>query len=195
MDLDYFVSIENIIHSFYQSYGLFAWYDFYLFLFFSVFLYIWIGLDFNRRKVNLLNWIIFCVISGTIINAYGFIILNQILMIYTSFDEDYYNLKYKIFTIRLISAILIYYNIKNRNMKEWAWTLFGFHIPILALPAYFIVRNKKQEVIPTKIVEKQNNTQDNTSKKEIIALCPNCKSPNTKKLSECEYCDANLVIN
>lgn len=43
--------------------------------------------------------------------------------------------------------------------------------------------------------EKQNNEEVVKSIKEVLKSCSNCKSINSKKLPECEYCDANLVIN
>jgi hypothetical protein len=196
MDL---IDFEFLIQNFFNSNSFFYGYDyiqFPLFLVFSISISIWIGLVFNRRKVSLLNWIIFCGLSVTIINVYGFIILKQILMIFSSADEEsfYYNLGFKIFTIRLISSILIYNNIKNRNMKEWIWTLAAYYNPVIAIPLYFIVRNKKQEGLPSLVDEKQNNEEDVKPIKEVLKSCPNCKSINSKNLSECEYCDVNLEI-
>ncbi len=43
--------------------------------------------------------------------------------------------------------------------------------------------------------EKQNNEEVVKPIKEVLKSCPNCKSINSKKLSECEYCDTNIVIN
>ena len=39
---------------------------------------------------------------------------------------------------------------------------------------------------------KQNSFEK--SIKEVLKSCPNCKSPNSKKLPECEYCGTNLEI-
>ena len=80
-------------------------------------------------------------------------------------------------------------------MKEWLWTFFAFCFPVFAIPAYFIIRNKKQDGLPLLVDEKQNNEEDVESIKEVLKSCSNCKSINSKNLSECEYCDANLEIN
>lgn len=199
MDL---IDFEFLIQNFFNSNSFFYGYDyiqFPLFLVFSISISIWIGLVFNRRKVSLLNWIIFSALSVTIINVYGFIILKQILMIFFyNADEEsfYYNLGFKIFTIRLISSILIYNNIKNRNMKEWIWTLAAYYNPVIAIPLYFIVRNKKQEGLPSSLVDEINNNEEVVKPiKEVLKSCLNCKSINSKNLSECEYCDTNLEIN
>ena len=80
-------------------------------------------------------------------------------------------------------------------MKEWVWTFFALCFPVFAFPAYFIVRNKIQEEPSLLVDKKQINEEVEKSIKEILKSCPNCKSINSKKLSECEYCDANLLIN
>jgi hypothetical protein len=156
---------------------------------------VWIGLDNDKRKISLFNWIIISLLLISIDIIKGF------FNIYGDFSQliNYYeNLFYLIIILiifRILSAILIYVNIKNRNMKDWPWTFFAFCFPVFVLPAYFIVRNKKQEDIPFLVDEKQNVQEVAKSINKVETLCPNCKSINSKKLLQCDYCDTNLEIN
>jgi hypothetical protein len=163
-------------------------------LFITMSLSIWIGLDSERRKTSLFNWIVISLLLISIDIIDGFLdiysaLFELVLNIYLE------NLFYYIIIFRTLSAILIYLNIRNRNMKEWLWTFFAFCFPVFAIPAYFIIRNKKQDGLPLLVDEKQNNEEDVKSIKEVLKSCSNCKSINSKNLPECEYCDTNLVIN
>jgi hypothetical protein len=179
---------EHLVFQDYLSFGLSP------LLFITMSLSIWIGLDSERRKTSLFNWIVISLLLISIDIIDGF------LDIYSAFFElvlNIYleNLFYYIIIFRTLSAILIYLNIRNRNMKEWLWTFFAFCFPVFAIPAYFIIRNKKQDGLPLLVDEKQNNEEDVKSIKEVLKSCPNCKSINSKKLPECEYCDTNIEIN
>lgn len=160
----------------------------------SISMSIWIGLDNNRRKISLSNWIVLSLLLISVDIIDGFLdfyrtFFQLVLGIYLE------NLFYYIIIFRTLSTILIYNNIKNRNMKDWVWTFFAFCFPVFAIPAYFIVRNKIQEEPSLLVDKKQINEEVEKSIKEVLKSCPNCKSINSKKLSECEYCDANLLIN
>ena len=160
------------------------------------FIIVYIGFNKNKRKLKLINWIYFSIgiLLLLIINHEFVWRLNFIELIGNSFVGGILIvLIYYILTS--IISYLVFVDIKTRNMKEWAWTLFVFSAPIIALPAYFMVRNKKQEGLPLLVDEKQNNKEVLKSIKEVLKSCPNCKSINSKNLSECEYCDANLEIN
>ena len=157
---------------------------------------IYIGFDRNKRKTNLVNWLFFSIINFLLL------IINDKLIVYKlNYIEFIGNsilggwpIQIIYYLISLIISYLVFTDIKTRKMKEWAWTLFVISAPIIALPAYFIVRNKKQERLPLLVDEKQNNKEVVKSIKEVLKSCPNCKSINSKNLSECEYCDANLEI-
>jgi hypothetical protein len=162
-------------------------------LFITMSLSIWIGLDSERRKTSLFNWIIISLLLISIDIIDGFLDIYGTFF-YLVLNIYLENLFYYIIIFRTLSAIIIYLDIRNRNMKEWLWTFFAFCFPVFAIPAYFLIRNKKQDGLPLLVDEKQNNEEDVKSTKEILKSCPNCKSINSKNLSECEYCDVNLEI-
>jgi hypothetical protein len=180
---------EHLVFQDYLSFGLSP------LLFITMSLSIWIGLNSERRKTSLFNWIVISLLLISIDIIDGFLDIYSLFIVIVLNIYNIENLFYYIIIFRTLSAILIYVNIKNRNMKEWLWTFFAFCFPVFALPTYFIIRNKKEELSPKLATDTVIKTEEIKAKKEVQSSCPTCKSPNTRKLSECEYCGTYIEIN
>ena len=80
----------------------------------------------------------------------------------------------------------------NLQTASFGTLLFNlFIIIILFFLMKIVVKFLKHKIDITD----KNRKQDIQINTKVKNLCAECKSPNTKKLTECEYCDANLEID